>query len=947
MKSLKKPTHEQIQRVASKLQTAEHVRYFFQGLQNPAWIEPLEAAGYFKRSPEPIREGEYIRFPPWAQSQYLARMAGEAPEGVLALIKDIKTTNPVIQSDFIDATLRMPAEYAAQLIPVVTGWLSQEYFRLPPDRLGDLVQHLIEGGEAEAAFSLADPLLAVQVDPRTVGRDTAISFGPRASSRLETWDYERLLERTLSALVRIDPLRALHLVCDKLLKALEIEGIRDGDDFSSIWLEYLTSKQTSGEIKSVLGIAVRQTGDKLVGYAPTLVCDAVTLLEAYGFSIFYRVATHLIMKADSINLARSRLTSTDYLCKSGIRRERDALLRSFFGRLHEGEQERIAQFLTREPDTAHFGQWYEEVHAKPPPVDEVEKYKREVWLKELSPIGDQLKGKWDDLYKGLIIEFGEPKPEGPIISSYVGPTSPLAKEQLLAMGPGEVIQHLRDWRPRRERWSPSPRGLGRELAEVVAEAPDRFLAKSEELRLGIHPTYLSHLIAGLRSAIAKEKTLDWSATLSLLLYVTHHDRFEVAPSIEVADRFDIDQTWESARLNAAHLLEAALSKNDVPFTLRKEVWQALEPLLADPDPTPEYEAEYGGENMEPFTLAINSVRGEAMHALLQYALWCARHLRPDDARLAAGPILDELPEVYRILEEKLDPSSEPSLSVRSVYGRFFPWLALLSRPWAQAAVGRIFPPGEAQCDLRLAAWESYLTFCNFYYPVYTLLEGEYRRAVTELSDTSKKPDKRVDPHRRLTEHIGVLYLLGHSPIGREDSLLQEFFSRATPFLRAELISFIGRWMEKWTERPSDEIIERLMHLWELRLEVLRDAPPGERQEELAEFGWWFIWDVLPTDWLVKSLLLTVKLTEGHIEGEFKLLPKLATIGEQLPYECVAILSAMIDSVSSALDLYQIRRYAKPILEFALRGGKDAQTEAVAANDKFMKRGIHDYRELFG
>ena len=59
-----------------------------------------------------------------------------------------------------------------------------------------------------------------------------------------------------------------------------------------------------------------------------------------------------------------------------------------------------------------------------------------------------------------------------------------------------------------------------------------------------------------------------------------------------------------------------------------------------------------------------------MHTVIRYALWVRQHLEkePDsEARLQNG--FEEIPEVREGLETHLDPSREPSLAVRAVYGQ--------------------------------------------------------------------------------------------------------------------------------------------------------------------------------------------------------------------------------------------------------------------------------------
>ena len=118
-------------------------------------------------------------------------------------------------------------------------------------------------------------------------------------------------------------------------------------------------------------------------------------------------------------------------------------------------------------------------------------------------------------------------------------------------------------------------------------------------------------------------------------------------------------------------------------------------MTRDPEPTPDDEAKHDSLSFDPANLAINTTRGEAMNALLQYALWIRRHIEKEaDAEELIYRGLEDMPEVRDVLVAHLDPTSEPSLAIRSIYGHWFPWLVLLDDKWAKDHVELIFPADE-------------------------------------------------------------------------------------------------------------------------------------------------------------------------------------------------------------------------------------------------------------
>ncbi len=100
--------------------------------------------------------------------------------------------------------------------------------------------------------------------------------------------------------------------------------------------------------------------------------------------------------------------------------------------------------------------------------------------------------------------------------------------------------------------------------------------------------------------------------------------------------------------------------------------------------------------MDPFTISINTVRGDAMHAVIQYALWVHRNLKAgygDDVQW-----FEVMPEVRKVLESHLNTDSEPSLAIHSIYGHYFPWLVLLDKQWAASHVQDIFPTSDEKIN---------------------------------------------------------------------------------------------------------------------------------------------------------------------------------------------------------------------------------------------------------
>ncbi|HYV03718.1 MAG TPA: hypothetical protein VFB82_03980, partial [Blastocatellia bacterium] len=166
--------------------------YFFGKLNDPAWLEPLRAEGFFTQPPEP--EYDYdkgtIRFPLWPAAQYLTRVARLAPQTVLEIALEIpETENVHVPVDIADIALALPARMAAQLVPRFKAWTPSPYQLRLPERLGAVVEHLATGGEVDGALELASTLLAEQ------------SHSNEPRSRVDMWHYDRMMKSFILSLV--------------------------------------------------------------------------------------------------------------------------------------------------------------------------------------------------------------------------------------------------------------------------------------------------------------------------------------------------------------------------------------------------------------------------------------------------------------------------------------------------------------------------------------------------------------------------------------------------------------------------------------------------------------------------------------------------------------------------------------------------------------------------
>ncbi len=957
MKSWKTPTPEQVDRAVALLGRSEQLRYFFDRLENPLWIEPLAKRGFFEHPTALVKDEKRsaVSFPPWPATRYLIRMAEieSAQPAVLKIALGIPDSENVrVHEDLADVASKLPAALASQLVPKAIKWLDAPYQLLLPEKLGLLVAHLARGGEADDALVLARALLAVVPDPREKQKAPGTTaFQLESRSRFGTWEYEEILKKHAGDLVDAAGEKALWLFCDLLESALRVsrggEDPADREDYSWIWRPELEHAERQGDsVKDALVTAVREATERLARRDGAAVASLVDKLESRRWRIFQRLALHLLHRFPSQHLALVEEHLCDSVLLKGLEHEYYLLAKACFGLLPEAGRGRFLRLVEAGPDLAQFEEWHRERTGEAGSAAEIECYRKGWQQARLSAIADILPPEWKQRYDALVAERGEMQHSDRACQMSVGwygPTSPMSAEDLQAMDPGRMAAFLRDWRPSGEFMAPSREGLGQQISSFASASPDRFAATAGAFR-ELDPVYVRSLLAGFREAVGQGRTFQWEAVLDLCTWVLKQPR-EI-PGRKV-DPVEEDPDWGWTRKAIAELLSAGLKKDEkgIPVTARETVWAALAPLLDDPDPTPDYEARYGGSNMDPPTLALNTTRGQAFHALIQYGLWLRRASdgsQDADSRKQRG--FEKMPEMRTALERHLDPVVEPSLAIRSVYGQFFPWLALLDESWSARHAAAIFPHGKEQESLRDAAWGSYVVLCQPFPQAFKLLQAEYERAVAELG--VRALGKHVaDPQERLAEHLLFFYWSGTlSGLSEEGGLLARFFSNASDGLRAHAFEVVGRNLVRAEGDIEKPILDRLVRLWEQRLQATEKVPE-QHSEELAAFGWWFASGKFNEEWAVARLLEVLRRVHraepGHLVVE-----KLLVVAQQNPLEAVTCLGAMLRGDREGWAIHGWRKEAMAILRAVVRSGNRAAFDAAKQLVDYLgTKGNLDFRTV--
>lgn len=862
---------------------------FFDAITDRSWLPLLRNKDVFSAppGPEPHDDGT-VSFPPWPVMRYLIRLAPELPDEVIETVREIPATdNVMVNAAIVDVARALPVRKAVNLIPRVLATLDSPYRMGFPVRLAELIGRFAAEGDLSSAMELARELLSFEAsatEADEISSEMARSLRePRL--RVDEHIHAEILQRQVPPLIASAGVPAIELLAGLLEEAIVISSsdamIEAGEDFSSIWRRDVSPEGLSHDlgIKSRLVSALRDGIVARVGAVPDDLGAIVDLLDARWWSVFRRLALHLLALYGSQTLAtvEARLASQETFDDDQLRPEYDRLLAAHFGTLADGTRAAVLGFIDTGGDVDSHAEWIRTVHGRDPTAGELRTYV-EVWqLERLTPIADQLPEDWRIRYEQLLATYGPPPSHTPVAGGgFVAARTPTTAEELAALGVDELIGYLMGFEPSGEFLGPSKGGLATTLTDVVAADPARYLLAAG--RLGeLDVEYAHAVLNGVHRVMTGGTEVDWAQVLELCAAIVAHPR--MAP-----DDQEIDDGWGWARLDVMRLLSTGFTAaHPLRDEHRARVFAVIAAVATDPHPSPVDEERYGPPNMSPDDLALNSVRPRAIDVAVQYGVWIYRR-HPDDP----------FREITDLIDEHLDSAADPSIAVRAVLGSQFSNLMALDGTWATRAADRIFAVGESQRRLWEAAWDAFLWRGLQNKPTWIALRDKYALAVARIvPDTDDRRQQSRD--RALANHLTSLYWAGELPL--DEGLIAEFFAIADEETRRQALESIGRGLAQEGPALDEAVMTRLFALWDRRVEAAR----SNRSIELSAFGWWFCSTRLPVEPRIKGLQDALDIS-GSAEPAHLVIDQLATLSSGAPREAAELLVAMVEHESDGWRL---------------------------------------------
>lgn len=612
--------------------------------------------------------------------------------------------------------------------------------------------------------------------------------------------------------------------------------------------------------------------------------------------------------ASDLKTAFYKIFETEKYQEYTLGAEYSRALRAGFSALTESDQR---DYVKRVLD--YFGQ--------PDSDKEKNELKKHSGWKILSSIclhlTDEEKEQCEQIFGRKCDEAYEPEPViGTMRGGSVRPRGPITSEEFGELPISEIAKNLSNlWTPQKLREQNTgddflnplnAEGAGdllkndipKRLQDYVSNAPLFFE------RDVLDQNYTYAFMRGLQEAIHANREvaakIAWEGLITLLKNITEAGTTNPFDQTKRERSFHDGwlTSWDEVHSVMADVIKELLSESGglkvINFTKhRADILPILIYLLAYPDPVPADEkidtatstTTSSGEETQiadPFSMAINSVRGRAFEVLSLFAYLDGKKF-PKEDKVKISPDVKELYETTL--------SNENTRAVMFLFGHYLPTFYFRDQAWIGQLLPQIFQEQPEKKHLYTAAWEGYLAN-NLYEELFfdPAIQKIYERglALPNIDDLKQKHFK--EPEEGIASHFGLAFMY-YEGFGFDHPLLKEFWSKNDPEQHADFISFLGRAFVSGDNAQANELLKneprakaRLMEVWDWMLEHYPDIRP------FTEFGVWINVrkNIFDARWLAEHIRKTLEKTKGKLDWDYGLMMSIEQLAKLAPDDTLII-----------------------------------------------------------
>jgi len=420
-------------RLKPMLSEYEVYKDFFLKLESAKWIIALKENGFFSSPPPIEKDGNDFRHCNWPESNYLMRMADQAPAIVTETILKIpETDNERVHEDFVKAASKMPMEWATKIAKKELKWIKEQtqFYFLYPDYVGALIVNLSECNETALPIHLAEALLALDKTEREYGVPGEEGYHKSVDvvAKFSVWEYKRVVEKIIPSLINMNGTQTFSSLCDLLEKGIELDLIDPNPpcDYSYIWLtaieDHQQNRHVDSDLKAILAVAIRNAALQILERNDSQFVQIIAELESKKWVVFKRIALFLLSqyaKSHQDDVAK-KLTDKSLFDDDSYRHEYALLSQAGFGLVGDMDKQKILSWIEAEPNdekVSEYKEWYVGKHEVEASDEDIVSLKEQSRLHRLWQFRDHLPKGWNEKYARWVQKYGEP--EHPDFSYYM------------------------------------------------------------------------------------------------------------------------------------------------------------------------------------------------------------------------------------------------------------------------------------------------------------------------------------------------------------------------------------------------------------------------------------------------------------------------------------------------------------------------------------------------
>lgn len=898
--------------VSSLINANDDARQYFFSKADEQWLEWLGKNGFLEaikeKAPDPNSYG--FRMP---ELHYLVSVADKKPDEVTNIICSFgistKNFNPEVVDQFTRISSKLPARCLKKVVKKIRdeAWieLMGKYTQYGFE-YADMLKSLHDANDYESILVLAEAVLLVRKqedlqEKKTIYRgDNVFYINDISETKVFTYlvevpdkYQEKALSITINTFAEVAKEEDNYFLMDEDFFTLSLDAV-SGDSYRE---EYRFLVATIIELTRKLFSDKKQ--DKMLiyqKYFSTLPKNqTIRRLKLFVLSL----DPQLFIK--ELKTEYFRLFETNKIMEVLYGAEYERALKAGFSFLPEAQK--------REYVTKIFS-----LFVKPKDEDE-KRWKRHYASCLLSTISEDLTQEeivLADKNEFKIDPKYQPEPSiGKVRGGTVTPRSPISADDFALLTIKEIVERLKgELSPGelQKRYQKddflNPRDADGVAEQLKGDIRNRIADYFENAPLffdrnNLIPHYTNAYLRGVKDTLAENRSelsnLKYAELFKLLLQIKDSG---ITKSFSKTDKDSEGRwlsNWNSVHSTIADLIEELIKQKNKNTLLnfkqyRTKVFEVLEYLLSFEDPIPEderlktarstikhpNESEYSIS--DPFTIAINSVRGRTFQALLHFVY-------QDASTNEKIKLADDVKDLYVKVLKK-----EKTRAIMFMFGHYLPTFYFRDMLWTRSILNKIFEPKSKDKYLQVAVWEGYLSN-NLYNELFfePYIQGLYNENIT-LSLSYPKQKFFKDPQESLAIHFALAFV-HFEKFGLDNKLLKKFLVKANEKQLSEFVNFIGKSVV--TRESSDVLkdekspwrIKRIKDFWELML-VNKSKSPS-----LIEFGSWIEAnnEVFEVKWLASMIARTLGATDGELAWDYGLTKSIEKLATEAPQDTLVIL----------------------------------------------------------